>query len=220
MIYFPEIDLNNKKTLILIFILSLFMLFFNKIEIQTLVAIITIIMVIINYSEVNKTLKKGFKKEINNYDYNIRIENLLQKLKKYKKKSPVNYKRAMEYWRQFIITLKILEDDNLKNYNQYFENAYHYLTESINMFQSFGVDSSERQYIDGMKYGDYENTKDLNNITKLTKELYHEGYNLLYNLSLRLNKRWKEDANIHNKEIVFEHPHPYNKKSTSYDFYL
>ena len=96
MIYFPEIDLNNKKTLILIFILSLFMLFFNKIEIQTLVAIITIIMVIINYSEVNKTLKKGFKKEINNYDYNIRIENLLQKLKKYKKKSPVNYKRSME----------------------------------------------------------------------------------------------------------------------------
>ena len=32
----------------------------------------------------------------------------------------------MKYWHKFIETIKILEDDNIYNYNQYFENAQLY----------------------------------------------------------------------------------------------
>ena len=57
-------------------------------------------------------------------------------------------------------------------------------------------------------------------ISKLSKDLYKEGYQLLYNLSLRLNKRWEDRPSQYNKQIVLDHPLPYDKETTSYDFYL
>ena len=56
---------------------------------------------------------------------------------------------------------------------------------------------------------------DMMNITKVVKELYKEGYLILYNLSLRLNKKWEENPHILNKEIIFNHPLPFDKTSTN-----
>ena len=57
-------------------------------------------------------------------------------------------------------------------------------------------------------------------ITKISKDLYQEGYLLLYNLSLRLNKRWEENPNIYNKQIIFDHPYPYDDNNEHFNFYL
>ena len=56
--------------------------------------------------------------------------------------------------------------------------------------------------------------------SKLSKDLYQEGYLLLYNLSLELNKRWKENPNINTKQIILDHPLAFNDTSTSFDFYI
>ena len=78
----------------------------------------------------------------------------------------------------------------------------------------------ERKYIEGMEYGDFENNKELKRNTTIIKELYNEGYNLLYNLSLRLNKKWEEGPNIHNKEIIFNSPEAYDyKNKNKVDFF-
>ena len=44
-----------------------------------------------------------------------------------------------------------------------------------------------------MEYGDFENSKEkLKRLSGIIRELYSEGYTLLYNLSLRPNKKWKK----------------------------
>ena len=72
----------------------------------------------------------------------------------------------MYYWVQFMKNIDLLEDHNLYNYNQYFDNAYHYLQKSMNLFQALGVEAKRRKYIDAAKYNDFENSKDLMDITK------------------------------------------------------
>ena len=57
-------------------------------------------------------------------------------------------------------------------------------------------------------------------ISQLAKDLYEEGYLLLYNLSLELNKRWKENPNINTKQIILDHPLAFNDQSSSFDFYI
>ena len=79
-------------------------------------------------------------------------------------------------------------------------------------------ESKERKYLDGMEYGDFENTKELKRGSKIVKQLYLEGYNILYNLSLRLNKRWEKEPNIHNKEIILNVPEPHNHKNNKYKY--
>lgn len=220
MIHFPRIDIQNKKTLIIIFFISLLILFFSKLENNIVLGVLLLIAIITQINTINDNIQELFNKKERSYNYNSKIENILNGLKKYKHKSPYDYKQAIKYWKKYTETLHILENDKLENYNQYFDNAHHYLIRSVNMFQNFTSNTNEREYIDGMMYGDYENTKEMNNITSLTKELYHEGHTLLFNVSLRLNKKWEQNPNIHNKEIVYSHPHPYNKETNNYDVYL
>ena len=56
----------------------------------------------------------------------------------------------MKYWYKFIETINLLEDDNIHNYNQYFENAQLYLKESINSFQSLSINSYDERYIEAL----------------------------------------------------------------------
>tara|TARA_B110000495_G_C23012793_1_gene599280 strand:+ start:1044 stop:1616 length:573 start_codon:yes stop_codon:yes gene_type:complete len=189
-------------------------------HINFLVGLIVISIIVTNYYTFNKNLDTIIKEKEPEYIYNPEIRRILKKIKKYKKISLYNYKKGIEYWAQFIKHVTMLDDPKLKNYNLYFDNAYHYLVSSVNMFNSLGVSSYDRKYIDGMKYGDYQSSKDMKNITELCKELYKEGYSLLYNISLKLNKRWKQNVNNHNKEIVLDYPQPRDLKSTSYDFFL
>lgn len=221
MINFPEIDLKNEKLLISIFLIVVGLLFFNVLEIKSLISIIVIVLIVINYSEVKKKLSEDlFKKSDKiSVNYNNNIENLLKRLKKYKKIDKNGYSSGMKYWYKFIETINLLEDDNIHNYNQYFENAQLYLKESINSFQSLSINSYDERYIEALKYGDFDETKEMKDISEIVNELNKEGYNILYNLSLELNEKWRKNPNIHTKEIVMEYPLPVNHSDQGFDFH-
>lgn len=216
---FFSIEINKDK--IIYIIISLFVLIILcNMPINFLVGLIVISILITNYYTFNKNVDTMIKEKEPEYIYNPEIRRILKKIKKYKKISLYNYKKGIEYWDQFIKHVTMLDDPELKNYNLYFDNAYHYLVSSVNMFNSLGVGSYDRKYIDGMKYGDYQSSKDMNQITENCKELYKEGYLILYNISLNLNEKWKKEINNHNKEILLDYPQPRDLKSTSYDFFL
>lgn len=220
MINFPRINLKNENLLIIISLLILALYISSKVSINVMVGFILII-VFLNYykslyKEVNDDL---FIKKSNDINYNNKIEKLLLELKNYEKISPYKYNKGIQLWKSFINEINILEDDKLYNYNQHFENAEYYLKQSVNTFMSFGVESEERKYIQAIKFNDFENTKELNRVSRISRELHEEGYNILYNLSLRLNKIWRENPNIHNKEIVLNYPQPNEKNKKNYDYF-
>ena len=117
MINFPEIDLKNKNIRVIIFILALLLFFFNNFETKTLVSILVIFVIINQYSITKANIqKKIINKKGENpllLNYNNKIENLLKEIKKYKKKSPHNYKEGMYYWVHFMKNIDLLEDNNL-----------------------------------------------------------------------------------------------------------
>lgn len=220
MINFPRINLKNENLLIIISLLILALYISSKVSINVMVGFILII-VFLNYykslyKEVNDDL---FIKKANDINYNNKIEKLLLELKNYEKISPYKYNKGIQLWKSFINEINTLEDDKLYNYNQHFENAEYYLKQSVNTFMSFGIESEERKYIHAIKFNDFENTKELNRVSRISRELHEEGYNILYNLSLRLNKRWRENPNIHNKEIVLNYPQPNEKNKKNYDYF-
>jgi len=133
--------------------------------------------------------------------YNTKIHDLLVQLKDYKKYNRISYRDGVRYMRKFFKTIHILEHDEIYNYNQYFDNALLYLKTSINHFQSITVSLPERNYIDGIKYGDFEETKKANVLGKLCKDLYNECYYVLINLSIKFNDQWALNPTIHTKEI-------------------
>ena len=223
MINFPEIDLKNKNIRVLFFVSILLLFFLNRLETNTLISIIVMIVLINYYSETKNILKNKVisKNDSVLLNYNNKIENLLTIIKKYKKKSPHNFKEGMYYWVHFMKNIDLLENDNLYNYNDFFDKAVLYLEKSMNLFQALGIEADERKYIDAVKYNDFKNSKDLMEITETVQKLYKESHMILYNLSLRLNKKWKENPNIFNKEIVYNHPHPNDKYSSNhYDYYV
>ena len=160
--------------------------------------------------------------------YNTTIRDLLLELKHYKKYNKVTYKEGVRYMRQYFKMIHILEkmsihkdlylhkndskekqrldtltyeSSQIKNYNQYFENALIYLKTGINHFQSITISLPERSYIKAIKYGDHEITKKSNALGALCKELYNECYYILQNLSIIFNKKWSDKPNIYTKEI-------------------
>ena len=159
-------------------------------------------------------------KEKNLPNYNSNVENILKKLEKYKKNHHTQYDKGIYYWKKFIKTLKILENDNLENYNQYFDRSFDYLKESVNHFNSLSISIKERSLINGIKFNDFTPTKRMNEVSNLSKKLYHEGYLLLYNLSLDLNKRYFKNPHINNKQIVLDHPLAHNENISSFDFFI
>jgi len=222
MIYFPEIDLKEKNIMVIIFVLSMLIIYFQYFDTNVLLSILIILYIINEFPSLKKNVQKNIlsDKTEYSYNYNHKISEILKKLKKYKKKEKQSFHQGMYYWSKFIKTLHILEDDKLYHYNQYFDNAQDYLQKSVNYFQSIGTSIQERKLIDGLKYNDFENSKNTMKITKLSKDLYQEGYLLLYNLSLRLNKRWEENPNIYNKQIILDHPFPYDNNNDPFNFYL
>ena len=172
------------------------------------------------YSQIKNTVVKELKPPKVRIEYNSNIKDILESLKKFKKRSKNQYLKGVYYWNKFIKTVQILEDDSLENYNPYFDKAFDYLKESVNYFHSINTDVPERDLVDGLKHNDFTNAKKTKEVAKLSKKLYKEGYLLLYNLSLKLNKKWKENPNINNKQIILDHPLPYNDKNTSFDFYI
>ena len=223
MIQFPEIDLQATNIRIMIFFLVMFLLFLSHLGMNYLLAIVVIILIINQFSEVKKNINEHIIQKKNDIPvrYNNKIDELLQKIKKFKSFSPQSYKSGLHYWKRFIQEITILEKETLHNYNQHFDKAHFYLQKSINSFHSIGTSVSEDKYIDSLEYHEFTNSKRLQEISSITKELYNEGYHILYEVSLRLNERWKENPTIHNKEIVFDFPLPHDReKDKYYDFYL
>ena len=86
MMNFPEIDLKNDKLLISMFLIVISLLFFNVLEIKSLISIIVIIYIVINYTDFkNKLSDDLFNKDKVSVNYNNNIRKLLNKIKKYKK---------------------------------------------------------------------------------------------------------------------------------------
>ena len=126
----------------------------------------------------------------------------------------------MYNWVHFLKNLDILEDDTLFHYNPYFDKAYDYLIRCVNSLQALGTEAEELKYIDAAKYNEFINSKGLMEITADVRELYEISYEILYNLSLRLNEKWKKNPNTLNKEIVFVYPLPYDKTNVpQYNYY-
>ena len=221
MINFPRINITEKNIVILSFLLLFLLYLCSNLSINIIVSIICIIIFLRYYKDTYNGIKKDLfsKRDIDIY-YNSKIETILNDFKEYKKISPYNYNRGITLWKSFIKEIKLLESDDLYNYLHHFENAEFYLKESTNIFMSFSIEAKERKMIDALDYNDFENTKELNRVSKLSKDLYKEGHSILYNLSLRINKRWKENPNIHNKELTIDHPKPRDTRAGNYDYFL
>jgi hypothetical protein len=209
MINLPKINITDDKTIIIVLLTGVTFYTLTYLDINKLGAMIFILLFFVFYNTfIKNTNKFFFKKRNSDVNYNNRIEGLLYELENYKKISPYRYSQGYDIWKKFIETLTKLESEELYNYNQYFDNAHFYLKKSCNIFMGMSIEADERMYIDGMEYGDFENSKELKRVSSVIRELYKEGYSLLYNLSLRLNKKWDNDKNIHNKEIIFNVPEP------------
>lgn len=203
-----------------LFIIGIVIMILLFVDIKYAIIALIALYLLKEYSQIKHTVVKELKPPKVRINYNSKIENILESLKKFKKKSKNQYLKGIYYWNKFIKTVQILEDDSLQNYNPYFDKAFDYLKESVNYFHSINTDVPERDLVDGLKYNDFTNAKKTKEVAKLSKELYKEGYLILYNLSLKLNKKWKENPNINNKQIILDHPLPYNDKNTSFDFYI
>jgi len=223
MIQFPELDLKNTKVRVIIFFLAMLFLFLSNFNTNYLLSILVIILLINQYSDVKKNIDEHIiqiKDDIA-VRYNNKIDDLLKQIKKFKKFNPQAYKMGIHYWKYFIKELTLLENDTLHNYNQHFDKAHGYLQKSANSLQSIGVAAREDKYIHSLEYHDFTNSKRLREISEATKQLYNEGFHLLYELSLRYNERWKENPTIHSKEIVMDYPLPQDREASKhYDFYL
>jgi|TARA_B110000971_G_scaffold218535_1_gene257547 hypothetical protein len=209
MINLPRINITDNKTILIILFMSIIFYTLIYLDINKIAVMIFILLFFVYYDKVIKnTGSFFFKKRGRDENYNNRIEELLNELKIFEKITPYRYSQGYSVWVKFIHTINKLESDELYNYSQYFENAHLYLKNSCNIFMGMTIESRERKYIEGMEIGDFENSKELRRSSYIVKELYKEGYNLLYNLSLRLNKKWEENPNIHNKEIILNSPEP------------
>jgi len=210
------IDLLTNKNLLILSSIIILYLVIERFDSKIIIAIFVILYFLKEYSGVIENKFNDIINVKNDYvNYNSSIEGLLKKIKKYKKNNELNYSEGIYYWKLFMKQIKTLEHKDLFNYHQYFDKAESYFKKSINSFQSITVSTKERTLLDGIKYEDYDYSKDLSN---LIKDLYKEGYLLLYNISLRLNEKWKENPNIHNKQIVFDYPLP-NSNNDNNEYY-
>ena len=201
-------DLLNKEILIIISSIVILYLLLQNFDIKIIVIILVILYFFKEYYKDFKNKTKGIienKNDVKKFykDYNLEIENVLNSLKKYKKNNKQNYREGLHYWKLFMKQIKELEHKDLFNYSQYFDKAEMYLKKSVNSFQGMIVSSEEKTLLDGIKYNNYDYSKDLSN---LIKDLYQQGYLLLYNFSLRYNEKWKKDPNIFNKQIILDYP--------------
>tara|TARA_Y100000996_G_C22546695_1_gene652121 strand:- start:1372 stop:2037 length:666 start_codon:yes stop_codon:yes gene_type:complete len=221
MINIPRINITDNKTMLIILFMSIIFYTLIYLDINKIAVMIFILLFFVYYDKVIENTETFFFKERpRDENYNNKIEKLLYELQSYEHISPYRYNQGYNVWKRFIETINKLESDKLYNYSQYFENAHFYLKNACNIFMGITVESRERKYIDGMEYGDFENSKELKEFSYIVRELYKEGHNLLYNLSLRLNKKWEDNPNIHNKEIIFNSPEPHDSKNKySIDFF-
>ena len=138
-------------------------------------------------------------------EYDDEIKDIFIKLKQLKNKNNKdNFNNGKKYWKLFIKYVNLLNNKNIYNYNQYFDNASMYFKKSIQYLTYLTLSIEEKNMEKILKYNDILPNKKFNDYNKLIKELYIKGYNILFNLSLKLNKIWNENPNMYTKEIIMD----------------
>lgn len=145
---------------------------------------------------------RRFKKEIH---FDQEITQIIQKLQKYRKYNTNAYDDGYKQLKMFMFMIHDLERIDISHPKQYFENAEVYLKNTLNNFQSISISVPEENFNQALKYGKYKTTKLGNKIGKLCKKLHKHCYYLLFNLSLRLNEKWKEKPDIYMSEITMNY---------------
>ena len=205
------IQSNVKYLIICIFLLFIIA---NNLNTNIIFMISILLFIIVNYKNILNTLNEmknniprkdkiiedNFRKKKDiNFDNNL--NKYLNKLKRFKRYSPINYNEGYNYLKMFIFMIHDLERDDISHPKQYFENAQLYLRKALNHFQSIGLSVPEENYIHALKYNKLETNKLSNKIGKICKKLYKYCFYLLYNLSLRFDEDFFNDPNSYKNEI-------------------
>tara|TARA_B100001094_G_scaffold332913_1_gene407273 strand:+ start:1591 stop:2265 length:675 start_codon:yes stop_codon:yes gene_type:complete len=138
------------------------------------------------------------------------IENILKKISKYAKYNMNDYNSGLKYLNEFMDNIYTLENNNLKHSKHYIENAQLYLKKSINHFQYITTSMSDSNYLDKMKYNDYQSFKKSNKLSDLIKNLYKLCYSKLYNIIENHNNKFDKEPTHYNSNINIDEPEPYN----------
>lgn len=206
--------LENLEIVILFFII--FMIMYQYFQVNILLILILLFLVIIFNNEIIKIFEdlKSNKKEklIENNTRkkkelysNRELNNILLKIKKFRKYNQESYDKGMKYLEMFLFIIHDLEKDDISHPKQYLENAELYLSKSLNFFQSISISVPEENFIESLKYNKFNSLKLSNKIGLLCKDLHKHCYYLLYNLSLRFNEDWKNKPDIYKSEIVYNY---------------
>ena len=214
-------ELLNKELMIIIGSIVVLCLLLQNFDLKIIVILLVILYFFKEYYKDFKNKTKDIienKNDANKFykDYNLEIEKVLNGLKKYKKNNKQNYSEGLHDWKLFMKQIKVLEHKDLFNYSQYFDKAEMYLKKSVNSFQGIIISLEEKNLLDGIKYNNYDYSKDLSN---LIKDLYKQGYLLLYNLSLRYNEKWRKDPNTFNKQIILDYPFPNDIDNDNHEYF-
>ena len=217
-----SIDTSNfLKTIIqpnikfLVIVTVIIILISRHLETNVIFMISILLFVFVNYKNINDTFKDIKKEEKNKYEriiednhrvkheihFNDDLEELLTKMRKFRKYNPQSYDSGYNYIKMFMYTVHDLEKDDISHPKQYFENAQLYLKKSLNLFQSITLSVPEENFIHTLKYNKFETNKLSNRIGELCKKLYKQCYYILYNLSLRFNEDFFKKPDIYKTEI-------------------
>ena len=218
----------QKNIYIVILVGIMFLLVMNYSSPTIAITMLIVFYIIVNYKELFTTLKdieknshtkeriieENFRKE-KELQWNPEIEEILHKLKRFKKYNPNSYEDGYYFMKMYTYTINDLENDKITNHNHYFDKLYMYYKQSINNFQSISVSVPEESTYDALKYNRLTTMKIASRISDLCKRLQKICYTEIFNLSLRLDENWKQNPTIHTKGI---HMNPQEIEEYSKDF--
>ena len=194
---------NNDTLWIVTFIIFALYTFKNESILLTIFFLLILAFIIYNHSDKINYIIKDIKNPVkidNNYHYNDNIKENLKKIEKYKKYNLNEYHTGLKYYHKFMDNIHILENRNLEHSIQYLDNAKYFLKKSINHFQYITTSITDKNLIDGLKYGDYTSTKKVKKLHKIIDDLYKISFNILFTIS-----NDKENIFLKNPDIYKGH---------------
>ena len=214
MIRLPKINIEDTELQLTIASILVFLFLMYRFDIKILVGMIVLFLFINHYTEFQGKLNKALFSKGKEKHYNHTVEKLFKRLRRYKKYNPKDYSQGINYWKKFTKYLDYLINDQLIHYNHYFDKSQYYYDHSLKSFHSIVASMNDKELMK-IVYSDDNHT--LDDLSSIINELQKEGNDLLYNLSLRLNKQWEKDPHVVNKEIIYGHPHPVNTINDKYN---
>ena len=208
-------DLIIENLEIVILLIIIFMIMYQYFQVNILLIIIILLLVIFNTDIISmfedlktnkneRIIENNTRKRKELYS-NKELDTILLQIKKFRKYNQESYDKGIKYLEMFLFIIHDLEKDNISHPKQYFENAELYLSKSLNYFQSISISVPEENFIETLKYNQFNSSKLSNRIGILCKDLHKHCYYLLYNLSVRFNKDWINKPDIYKSEIIYNY---------------